>query len=183
MNMYTDCRSKKVIFLAHCILNQNSISDGTADFPGSNCELVEFLLKTEIGIVQMPCPELHCLGLDRGNINGGKLPVVVGNTRIRKLMSSYESIKRMKNMVNQLVKQMDEYIKNGFILLGIVGIDRSPSCGVNTTSMNNKEVDGEGVFVKLLQEKKEKKNINMEVIGMKSTETKKIITEIEKIIM
>ena len=28
--MFTDGRSKKVIFLAHCLLNQNAISDGTA---------------------------------------------------------------------------------------------------------------------------------------------------------
>ena len=34
--MFTDGRSKKVIFLAHCLLNQNSISDGTADFSCAN---------------------------------------------------------------------------------------------------------------------------------------------------
>ena len=28
--MFTDGRSKKVVFVAHCLLNQNSISDGTA---------------------------------------------------------------------------------------------------------------------------------------------------------
>ncbi len=32
----------------------------------------------------MPCPELCCLGLDRGNILGAESPVVVENTRIRK---------------------------------------------------------------------------------------------------
>ena len=33
--MFTDGRSKKVVFIAHCILNQNSISDGTAVFPAA----------------------------------------------------------------------------------------------------------------------------------------------------
>lgn len=31
--MFEDGRSKKVVFIAHCFLNQNSISDGTAVYP------------------------------------------------------------------------------------------------------------------------------------------------------
>ena len=31
----------------------------------------------------MPCPELHCLGLDRNNIYGGEINVLIENTRIR----------------------------------------------------------------------------------------------------
>lgn len=31
--MFNDGRSKKVIFIAHCLLNQNAISDGTAVYP------------------------------------------------------------------------------------------------------------------------------------------------------
>ena len=66
--MFTDGRSKRIIFIAHCMLNQNSISDGTADFPSLNKEILNFLIEKDIGIIQMPCPELCCLGLDRGNI-------------------------------------------------------------------------------------------------------------------
>jgi len=181
--MFTDKRSKKIIFLSHCILNQNSISDGTADFPGTNSELLKFLIRSDAGIVQMPCPELLCLGLDRGNIHGSESPIVVENTRIRKLLSSTASAKKIKNLVNQLLMQMDEYKKNGFEIPGIVGINRSPSCGVDTTSMNNKEVAGEGVFIKVLREEMEKRNIHTKVIGIKALETKKDITEIKKILI
>ncbi len=31
--MFHDGRSKKVVFVAHCFLNQNAISDGTAVYP------------------------------------------------------------------------------------------------------------------------------------------------------
>ena len=37
--MFTDGRSKKVIFLAHCLLNQNAISDGTAVCPAAKAGL------------------------------------------------------------------------------------------------------------------------------------------------
>lgn len=43
--MFTDARSKRVIFVAHCLLNQNSISDGTADYPGVNEAILQTLLK------------------------------------------------------------------------------------------------------------------------------------------
>lgn len=39
-------------------------------------------MNADIGMVQMPCPELCCLGLDRGNAEGAGSPVVVENTRI-----------------------------------------------------------------------------------------------------
>ncbi len=42
--MFTDGRSKKVVFIAHCILNQNSISDGTAVFPAAFKEVIKNFL-------------------------------------------------------------------------------------------------------------------------------------------
>lgn len=62
MQMFADGRSRKVVFLAHCLLNQNAISDGTAVYPAAFRELVQFFLEHQVGIVQLPCPELCCLG-------------------------------------------------------------------------------------------------------------------------
>jgi predicted secreted protein len=67
--LFNDTRSKSIVFIAYCILNQNSISDGTASYPGYMKEILELLISYDLGIIQMPCPELHCLGLDRENIN------------------------------------------------------------------------------------------------------------------
>ena len=67
--MFTDGRSKKVIFLAHCLLNQNAISDGTAVCPAAFGELIQLLLDREVGVIQMPCPELCCLGLEAAGIS------------------------------------------------------------------------------------------------------------------
>ena len=180
--MFTDKRSKKIIFLSHCILNQNSISDGTADFPGTNGEVLKLLIQSDTGIVQLPCPELLCLGLDRGNPRGSEFPVLIENTKIRKSLESTELKSKIKILVAQLIQQIEEYIINDFNVLGIIGIDRSPSCGVNTTSMNNKEVDGEGVFIKTLREELEKKNIHIKIIGIKASETDKALIEIKKLL-
>lgn len=165
--MFNDSRSKKLILVAHCILNQNSISDGTAEYPGSIKEVVNLLLESQIGILQMPCPELYCLGLDRGNIHGGKQPVLIENSRIRRELSKPATKPNVKKLVDQMIFQIEEYLKHEFKILGIIGIDRSPSCGVNTTSIDNKEFDGRGVFMEAFHNELHQRNIQIEMIGIK----------------
>ena len=180
--MFSDGRSKSIIFVAHCILNQNSISDGTAAFPGSIKEVLEFLCKSDVGVSQMPCPELMCLGLDRGDIAGGTCPVIEENTRIRRVISR----KPATNIINKLIKdilfQSLEYKKYDFEIKGVVGINRAPSCGVETTSANNKEVAGEGVFIRALRNELKRNNIQLKFVGIKAFETDKVIETIKDLI-
>lgn len=167
--MFTDIRSKRVIFVAHCMLNQNSISDGTADYPSAHADVIRALMDAQVGIVQMPCPELCCLGLDRGNIYGAESPVVVENTRIRKELQKAPASAHLAVLVDQVILQIEEYQKHGFTILGIVGINRSPSCGVDTTSDYDNEIEGQGVFVAAIQEALAAKNLPIPIIGIKST--------------
>ena len=177
--MFNDKRSKKLVLVAHCILNQNSISDGTADYPGAIKKIVNLLLQYDVGIIQMPCPELLCLGLDRGNINGAEQEVVVENTRIRKLMSKPSVKSKLNLLVQQLVYQIEEYLLQGFEIYCLVGINRSPSCGIDTTSKNNKEVEGKGVFVEALIKELEIRSIFLDMIGIRASDIKNALIKIE----
>lgn len=180
--MFTDARSKKIVLVTHCILNQNSISDGTADFPGSDCGVVNLLLQEGIGIIQMPCPELNCLGLDRGDVKGAERTVIIENTRIRKMMNKKDAKEVLNSIVKNIVCQIEEYLIYGFTIVGIIGINRSPSCGVNTTSRNNMEVEGAGVFIAALQKELKKREINIPFIGIKASETKKSIKDLKELL-
>ena len=53
--MFNDGRSKRVVFVAHCFLNQNSISDGTAVYPAAFKDLVVFFLNDYKCIFKMAC--------------------------------------------------------------------------------------------------------------------------------
>jgi predicted secreted protein len=66
----------------------------------------------------------------------------------------------IQHLVNQTLFQINEYIKHGFSILGVIGINRSPSCGIQTTSRNNHEVIGEGVFMERLKLELEKNGSN-----------------------
>lgn len=176
--MFQDARSKKVVFVSHCLLNQNAISDGTADFPAANREIVSLFLEENVGIVQMPCPELLCLGLDRGDVHGGERPVIVENTRIRGALQTPQPTKRLARLVEQVVYQIEEYRKNGFIVVGVVGVNRSPSCGVETTSDRDEEVEGHGVFMAALRKELDARGIPLTMIGIKASEPKRAIRSV-----
>lgn len=105
-------------------------------------EILRTVLDARVGVVQLPCPELCCLGLDRGDPKGGERPVVAENTRIRRAMGQPEASARLRELTDQVVWQIREYQKHGFAVLGIVGVDRSPCCGVNTTSDQDRELPG-----------------------------------------
>jgi predicted secreted protein len=180
--MFTDARSKTILFVAHCLLNQNSISDGTATYPGSVKKIIELLFESGIGIVQLPCPELMCLGLDRGNIYGGKSTVLVENTRIRAALTQKTAAVKLQALIEPLVFQISEYLKYGFEIRGIVGINRSPSCGIETTSQSNQEVAGPGVFMEALRRELEKNGIHLKLVGVKDSEPEKSIQAVQSLI-
>jgi len=180
--MFTDARSKNILFIAHCLLNQNSISDGTATYPGLVKPIVDLLLESGIGIVQMPCPELNCLGLDRGNPDGGKSPVLIENTRIRAAMSQEAAQAKLEALVGPLVFQISEYRKYGSNIKGIVGINRSPSCGVESTSRNNQEVAGRGLFMEALRCELEENGISLRMAGVKDSEPEESLTTIRNLL-
>ena len=165
--MFTDGRRRRGIFLAHCLRNQNAISYGTAAVPAAHREILRTILDAQVGVVQMPCPELCCLGLDRGDPKGGERPVVVENTRIRRAMGQPEAAARLRELTSQVVRQIREYRNHGFAVLVIVGVDLSTCCGVNTTSDQDRELPGQGVFIAALQTAMVAAGLTVPVIGVK----------------
>ncbi|HOT45659.1 MAG TPA: hypothetical protein PLM53_14180 [Spirochaetota bacterium] len=129
-----DRRSGKIIFLSHCLLNENVRYMGGAFTEGIVPSIVDDIKHQGYGIVQMPCPEQCAWGgvskklmwLSFG-IRGTPLywlrfillPLFQFYTRMR-----YRSIARHVSL------QIKDYIRSGFTIIGIVGIDGSPSCGV-----------------------------------------------------
>lgn len=168
--MFNDGRSKKIVFVAHCFLNQSSISDGTAVCPAVLKDIVEFFVDSNVGIVQMPYLELCCLGLDRGNIYGSDSPVLVENTRIRTEMKKGNADEKLTILADYVIQQILEYHRFGFEIVGIIGANRSPTCGVETTSDNNEEVSGMGLFIEKVSYQLSKKNIFIPMIGLKGND-------------
>lgn len=111
-------RSKKVIFVSHCILNQNTVVCPLARAKGPYREIVEKIMEYDIGIHQMPCPEFRKLGLKRMPMN----------------KAEYDT-PEYRNLCNSLAKDtitiLKEYISNDYKVIGLLGINGSPTCSIN----------------------------------------------------
>jgi len=127
--------------------------------------VIDLIRDNRIGIIQLPCPELLCLGLDRSDRNGGQRGLLSENTRIRHLMTGAQSMQVLESHARQIAMQIEEYRQYGFQVIGLVGVNRSPSCGVETTSMEGMEKPGMGVFMQVIAETLDKKSIPLEMTG------------------
>lgn len=186
-----DERSKKVIFVAHCVLNENTRYLGGAFRKGCIDEIVDEIQRQGIGIVQMKCPEQKAWGglLKKymwqpiGSLNtifyklkGVFLPFFIWNTR-----RIYQKIAK------EIVTEIKDYLESGFEVLGIIGIAGSPSCGVTraldirksfeflaNTDMDGLDrkrmnelgveeliIEGKGFFIEAIEKELKKKNINV----------------------
>ena len=76
-NVNDDARGNTILFVSHCILNQNAKVRGIATHPGAVRPIVELLLERGVGIYQMPCPEMCYLGAMRwGQVRRGGYQVL-----------------------------------------------------------------------------------------------------------
>ena len=109
-----------VAFVAHCLLNQNSKTEGGARCPGVYAPLVEELRARGWRIEQMPCPELAFTGLHRFWAVKEQLDTTAYRRHCRRLATS------VAGAVEVHLRRGDDVI--------VVGIEGSPSMGVHITS-------------------------------------------------
>ncbi|WP_022666103.1 CD3072 family TudS-related putative desulfidase [Desulfospira joergensenii] len=113
-------RSKRLIFLAHCILNVNSKVQGIAEYKSAIKELICFLIDHDVAMIQLPCPETEILGLNRWGHVKDQFEYPFFQTQCRSLLEP-------------IVGQVRMYHECGYRIEGVIGIDGSPSCGVHKT--------------------------------------------------
>jgi predicted secreted protein len=109
-----------VAFVAHCLLNQNSKTDGGARCPGVYSPLVEEVRAKGWRIEQMPCPELAFTGLNRFWAVKEQLDTSAYRGHCRRIAGA------VAGAIEVHVRRGDEVI--------LVGIEGSPSLGVHVTS-------------------------------------------------
>jgi hypothetical protein len=107
--MFDDKRGKKVVLVAHCILNQNAKIDRCAHYPGAMREVVQTLVEAGVGLVQMPCPELMIMGLDRQVDRAAVTTIEAEDTRVGWHMASRGVRPLPHQMAGDLVFQIEEY--------------------------------------------------------------------------
>lgn len=180
--MFTDARSKKVILVAHCILNQNSKIDRCAHYPGAMREVTQALLDAGIGIIQMPCPELAYLGLDRQVEKDKETTVESEDDRVGVLMNKTVPRVLCGKISYELIYQIKQYQLNGFTVVGMLGINGSPTCGVETTWENGQEPAGSGIFIKIFKEESADQGVKIPIRGIKAQDPQAALETLKELL-
>ncbi|MDR4889366.1 hypothetical protein RGU12_17895 [Fredinandcohnia sp. QZ13] len=108
-------RSKKILLVSHCILNQNTVIENEARADGAIMSAIDWAMKEGFGFLQLPCPEFTFLGLSRPPMTYDQY-------------NTPEYRKHCKVILEPVLYQAKEYLKNGYEIAGILGIKSSPSC-------------------------------------------------------
>ena len=116
-----DSRSKKLLLVAHCVLNQNSKVEGIARYPGTYRPAVDLILQSEVGIYQLPCPEMMYLGISRWSA-------------VKAQYSSPFFRRHCRALAERVMDEVEDYTARGYEALGVLGMDGSPACGVELTN-------------------------------------------------
>ena len=137
LDQLRDARSRRVVLVSHCLLNENTRYAGGATRPGAVAEIIDELIAAGYGIHQLPCPERLAWGgvLKRHSLRlyhskGGPLYAVRGV-----LLSAFVWWTKViyRRLARQVARDVADYQQAGIAVAGIVGIGASPSWGVTTT--------------------------------------------------
>ncbi len=137
-------RSKKVIFISHCILNQNTVVCPLARAKGAYRDIVQEIMNNGIGIHQLPCPEYRHLGLKRKPMGKSEYDTV-----------DYRDL--CKRISHDAINQIKEYLDNGYEVIGLMGINESPSCSIRGV---------EGILMEELLDIAKKEQISLNTIDV-----------------
>lgn len=113
-------RSRKIAVVAHCHLNVNTKVCGLGAYASARTEVIAPLLGADVGIVQLPCPEVTFLGMRRWGMTVEQYDTPAYRRHCRSILES-------------VVDTLQALAEDGCAIEGVIGVDLSPSCGVNKT--------------------------------------------------
>jgi alpha-1,6-mannosyltransferase len=131
-----DARGNRVVFLSHCLLDENVRYLGGAFHSGAAPETLA-VIRSGVGICQMPCPEMRAWG----GVQKQRMLLAYGlrDTKLyalrRPLFGLFIAATRLSywRLARSVADEIEQYRDAGVTVLGVVGIGASPSCGVTTT--------------------------------------------------
>lgn len=152
MSRFDDARSKKIIFVSSCLLNTNNKVKGLGRYPGMCKEVFDTLYDNDLGIQQMDCPETLYIGIQRWWYT-------------KNLYDSRGFRNHCRELAEKVVTYMEEYHRQGYQVVAVLGCDGSPTCGARFTSydknwggspvtldFNDTIIEGQGVYIEELQQ-------------------------------
>ncbi len=170
--------SKYIVAVAHCILNQATrwFWDGGSGAwtEGFVSDFLEKLKPMGVGLYQLPCPEFNLLGNPRRPMTRDDYEALPGFVNHCRILA--------ESVIRELKTFKELSIKPRLEILAIVGIEGSPSCGVEFTSHRISDasvrVAGRGIFMELLEKLALSEGLNTAFYGLDGRRLTESISDI-----
>ena len=118
-----DARSYDVVFVPFCLLCRGVVAEGLVkEYTSVVQPIVVELIRRNINLVQMPCPELHLGGFDKGLKRKPKLKTEYETNEFRDICRLLSS--KTADLISAMHLQ-------SYNIKCVLGIEYSPSCAVN----------------------------------------------------
>ena len=168
----TDPRNGRLVFLIECLMNQNARDMGAAESPACTQEVIELLLDTGIGTVQIPCPEIACLGFERLRSDGQS---------IRQALESSDATACCQSLALATAEKIQCYVNQRFEVLAVLGgNEQSPGCAVHTAGESETQLTHKsGVFMEMLAEELTQRGLQIRFRGIRDANSKLLKEDLE----
>lgn len=112
-----------MVAVIECVLNQNARDAGAASFAAMAWDVVQLCQKHGVALVQMPCPEIACLGPARERPAGVSLRAAIDTPAGRQCCAQIGA---------DVAGRLQAYLDAGCSVLAVLGGNlQSPGCAVH----------------------------------------------------
>jgi hypothetical protein len=133
---FADGRSRRVVFLSHCLLNENTRYMGGAFCSGIPREVRQLVSELDCGVVQMMCPERVAWGgvykpyLYQFHGIGRRWSLVHRAFSLCMSLFLFLVNWKMRRVARWTAEEIADYVRNGMEVAAIIGVRGSPACGI-----------------------------------------------------
>ena len=183
--------NKNILIVSHCLLNSCSkVYTNGLDYEKEMLvrkKLLHYIVENDIELIQLPCPEFIMYGSNRW-----------GHTREQFDNPFFKE--KSKEILKDFILEIKEYYQNErFNLLGVCGINGSPSCGIDYTCSSDKWygefssndnlqeviksvkcIDGKGVFMEVFQNMLNEEQIKLPFVALDLDNMEKVYELLKK---
>jgi predicted secreted protein len=137
IDQLADRRSKRDVFLCHCLLNEDVRYLGGATRAGVVQEVLDRYTRDGIGIYQIPCPEQRAWAgvLKTRMTRLYEVRLLRWRPAGRAVVTAARWWTRLtyRRLACRVAADINDYTDSGVEVVEIVGVGASPSCGVSIT--------------------------------------------------
>lgn len=133
--------------------------------------VVEFCLKNDINIIQMPCPETNCAAGGLGRQPHGKAWYEQNGLR-----------ETCRDIATGQLDYVERLMSGGMRVLAFVGIEFSPACAVTFLNKGRSIVRDEGIYVEELKRGMSERGMSIPFVGVATKWHRRLERELEALL-